>query len=99
MTLVIDAGPDNMGSFESFGKKPPVDVPGRLACLGQRRLLYLMNNMFSGLTGHRVDQSFRLFAVKFPALEVLDGPMRKQESRTKETACDQLESEPMELAK
>jgi len=99
MTLVIDAGLDNMGSFESFGKKTPVDMPGRLACLGQGRLLYSGIHMFSGLTGHRVDQSFRFFAVKFPALEALNGPMQKQESRTTETACDQLASEPMELAK
>lgn len=51
------------------------DMPSLLAYLDQRRLLFSVNHVFSGLTGSRTDADFEEFSARFPAVEVLNGQM------------------------
>lgn len=67
------------------------DMPRLLAYLEQERLLYSINHMFSGLTGRRVEEDFRLFAERFPAMEVLNGAMPARSNRAATKACDSLQ--------
>lgn len=51
------------------------DMPSLLAYLDQRRLLFSVNHVFSGLTGSRTEADFEEFATRFPAVETLNGQM------------------------
>ncbi len=51
------------------------DMPSLLAYLEQRRLLFSVNHVFSGLTGARTDADFEEFASRFPAVETMNGQM------------------------
>jgi predicted metal-dependent phosphoesterase TrpH len=50
------------------------DLPRLLAYLRERRLLFSVNHVFSGLTGKRTAADFEEFA-QFPAVETLNGQM------------------------
>lgn len=50
------------------------DLPRLIAYLHQRRLLFSVNHVFSGLTGRRTAADFEEFAA-FPAIETLNGQM------------------------
>jgi predicted metal-dependent phosphoesterase TrpH len=49
------------------------DVPALAAYLGEQRILFSINHVFSGLTGRRTALDFRLFEDLFPAMETLNG--------------------------
>jgi predicted metal-dependent phosphoesterase TrpH len=51
------------------------DLPALTAYLNERRLLYSVNHIFSGLTGRRVESDYDDFAARFPAVEILNGQM------------------------
>ena len=51
------------------------DLPRLIAYLHEKRLLFSINHVFSSLTGPRTDADFEDFAVKFPAVEILNGQM------------------------
>jgi predicted metal-dependent phosphoesterase TrpH len=51
------------------------DMASLLAYLDERRLLFSVNHVFSGLTGARSDADFDEFAARFPAVETLNGQM------------------------
>ncbi|MBZ5603255.1 MAG: hypothetical protein LAO79_13215 [Acidobacteriia bacterium] len=51
------------------------DMASLLAYLDERRLLFSVNHVFSGLTGSRTDADFEEFASRFPAVETLNGQM------------------------
>jgi predicted metal-dependent phosphoesterase TrpH len=51
------------------------DLPALTAYLNERRLLFSVNHVFSGLTGRRTESDFDDFAARFPAVEVLNGQM------------------------
>jgi predicted metal-dependent phosphoesterase TrpH len=50
------------------------DLPRLIAYLRERRLLFSINHVFSGLTGKRTAADFEEFAL-FPAIETLNGQM------------------------
>ena len=51
------------------------DLPALTAYLNERRLLFSVNHVFSGLTGRRTESDFDDFAAGFPAVEILNGQM------------------------
>jgi predicted metal-dependent phosphoesterase TrpH len=51
------------------------DLPALIAYLDERRLLFSVNHVFSGLTGRRTESDFDDFAACFPAVEILNGQM------------------------
>ncbi|HTD43278.1 MAG TPA: PHP-associated domain-containing protein [Bryobacteraceae bacterium] len=51
------------------------DLPALIAYLYERRLLFSVNHVFSGLTGRRTESDFDDFAASFPAVEILNGQM------------------------
>jgi predicted metal-dependent phosphoesterase TrpH len=51
------------------------DLPRLIAYLHEKRLLFSINHVFSSLTGPRTEADFEDFAVKFPAVETLNGQM------------------------
>ncbi len=51
------------------------DLPALLACLRERRLLFSVNHVFSGLTGRRDMADFDWFESAFPAIEARNGMM------------------------
>jgi predicted metal-dependent phosphoesterase TrpH len=51
------------------------DLPALTAYLNERRLLFSVNHVFSGLTGRRTESDFDDFAASFPAVEILNGQM------------------------
>jgi predicted metal-dependent phosphoesterase TrpH len=51
------------------------DFPSFLAYCGEQRLLFSVNHVFSGLTGRRTVEDFEEFALRFPAVETLNGAM------------------------
>jgi predicted metal-dependent phosphoesterase TrpH len=51
------------------------ELPRLIAYLNQRRLLFSINHVFSGLTGPRTDADFEDFSQNFPAVETLNGRM------------------------
>ena len=51
------------------------DLPSLLAYLDERRLLFSVHHVFSGLTGSRSEADFDEFAARFPAVETLNGQM------------------------
>jgi predicted metal-dependent phosphoesterase TrpH len=51
------------------------DLPALTAYLNERRLLFSVNHIFSGLTGRRTESDFDDFAARFPAVEILNGQM------------------------
>jgi predicted metal-dependent phosphoesterase TrpH len=51
------------------------DFRAFLAYLRERRLLFSVNHVFSGLTGPRTPEDFEEFAEAFPAVETLNGHM------------------------
>lgn len=51
------------------------DLPALTAYLDERRLLFSVNHIFSGLTGRRTESDFDDFAAGFPAVEILNGQM------------------------
>jgi predicted metal-dependent phosphoesterase TrpH len=51
------------------------DLPAFTAYLDERRLLFSVNHIFSGLTGRRTESDFDDFAAGFPAVEILNGQM------------------------
>jgi len=51
------------------------DMPRLIAYLNERRLLFSINHVFSGLTGPRTAEDFEDFATKFPAVETRNGQM------------------------
>jgi len=57
------------------------DLPRLCAFLHQRRLLFSINHVFSGLTGPRTEADFEDFAVNFPAVETLNGQMLEVANR------------------
>src|SRR5580700_11440188 len=57
------------------------DMAALLAYLGEQRLLFSVNHVFSGLTGPRKDSDFDEFANRFPAVETLNGQMLSAANR------------------
>ena len=57
------------------------DAASLLAYLDDRRLLFSVNHVFSGLTGPRSDADFEEFASRFPAVETLNGQMLARANR------------------
>ena len=57
------------------------DLPRLIAYLNQRRLLFSINHVFSGLTGRRTEADFEDFAEQFPAVETLNGQMLQAANR------------------
>jgi predicted metal-dependent phosphoesterase TrpH len=51
------------------------DLPALLVYLGEQRLFFSANHVFSGLTGRRTVEDFDSFAQHFPGLETLNGCM------------------------
>jgi predicted metal-dependent phosphoesterase TrpH len=51
------------------------DLPRLISYLNQRRLLFSINHVFSGLTGPRTEPDFEDFSKNFPAVETLNGQM------------------------
>lgn len=51
------------------------DLPRLIAYLGEQRLFYSANHIFSGLTGRRALEDFQCFETMFPAIETLNGHM------------------------
>jgi predicted metal-dependent phosphoesterase TrpH len=51
------------------------DFPSLMAYLRERRLLFSVNHVFSGLTGARTAADFEEFGEAFPAIETLNGHM------------------------
>jgi predicted metal-dependent phosphoesterase TrpH len=51
------------------------DLPRLIAYLHEKRMLFSINHVFSSLTGPRNQADFEDFAVKFPAVETLNGQM------------------------
>ncbi len=51
------------------------DLPSLSAYLGEQRLFFTINHVYSGLTGRRTEADFRLFARLFPGMEVLNGQL------------------------
>ena len=54
------------------------DFPAFLAYCDEQRLLFSVNHVFSGLTGHRTNEDFEEFALRFPAVETRNGAMLAQ---------------------
>jgi predicted metal-dependent phosphoesterase TrpH len=57
------------------------DFPSLIAYLRERRLLFSVNHVFSGLTGARTAGDFDEFAGAFPAVETLNGHMLSAANR------------------
>ncbi|MGA3189481.1 MAG: PHP-associated domain-containing protein [Bryobacteraceae bacterium] len=51
------------------------DLPRLIAYLNEKRLLFSINHVFSGLTGPRTEADFEDFAKNFPAVETHNGQM------------------------
>ena len=49
------------------------DLPALIAYLGEQRLFFTINHVYSSLTGARTESDFALFARHFPGIEVLNG--------------------------
>lgn len=49
------------------------DLPALVAYLGEQKLFFTINHVYSSLTGRRTDDDFKLFARHFPGMEVLNG--------------------------
>jgi len=49
------------------------DLPALIAYLGEQKLFFTINHVYSSLTGRRTDDDFALFARHFPGMEVLNG--------------------------
>jgi predicted metal-dependent phosphoesterase TrpH len=57
------------------------DLPRLVAYLQERRLLFSINHVFSGLTGARVEADFEDFSRDFPAVETRNGQMLEAANR------------------
>ncbi len=57
------------------------DLPRLVAYLREKRLLFSINHLFSGLTGPRTDADFEYFAKNFPAMETRNGQMLETANR------------------
>lgn len=66
------------------------DFPSFLAYLRERRLLFSVNHVFSGLTGSRTAADFEEFAEAFPAVETLNGHMRPLANRYAQAWADSM---------
>ena len=51
------------------------DLISLIAYLGEQRLFFSINHVFSSLTGPRTDSDFALFETRFPGIETLNGQM------------------------
>jgi predicted metal-dependent phosphoesterase TrpH len=49
------------------------DVPSLAAYLGEQKILFSINHVFSSLTGRRTERDFEMFEDLFPAMETLNG--------------------------
>jgi predicted metal-dependent phosphoesterase TrpH len=49
------------------------DLPALIAYLGEQRLFFTINHVYSSLTGARTEADFALFARYFPGVEALNG--------------------------
>jgi predicted metal-dependent phosphoesterase TrpH len=57
------------------------DLPRLIAWLHEKRLLFSINHVFSGLTGPRTEADFEQFASRFPAVETRNGQMLEAANR------------------
>lgn len=64
------------------------DLPSLTAYLHERRLLFSVNHIFSGLTGQRTESDFDDFAARFPAVEILNGQMLAAANRYAEAFAE-----------
>ncbi len=63
------------------------DIGCLLAYLSERSILFSVNHLFSGLTGRRAEEDFVWFHAHFPAYEIKNGQMpREQNLRSQEVA-------------
>jgi predicted metal-dependent phosphoesterase TrpH len=60
------------------------DVPSLAAYLGEQRLFFSINHVFSSLTGRRTDFDFQLFDDEFPAIETRNGHIPEANNRLAE---------------
>ena len=67
------------------------DLPRLLAYLGEQRLFFSVNHLFSGLTGRRALDDFDWFESLFPAFETRNGHMMPGHNRSAENAARRLE--------
>ncbi|HTQ87402.1 MAG TPA: PHP domain-containing protein [Candidatus Solibacter sp.] len=66
------------------------DLPSLLAYLGEQRLFFSVNHLFSGLTGCREEEDFDWFESMFPAYETRNGQMLPGHNRFAEDAARRL---------
>jgi predicted metal-dependent phosphoesterase TrpH len=66
------------------------DLPALLAYLGEQRLFFSVNHLFSGLTGRRADEDFDWFESMFPAYETRNGQMMPGHNQSAEAAARRL---------
>jgi hypothetical protein len=71
------------------------DLPRLIAFLNEKRLLFSINHVFSGLTGPRTDADFEDFATKFPAVETRNGQMLESANRHAEAFAERHGRIPM----
>jgi predicted metal-dependent phosphoesterase TrpH len=66
------------------------DLPSLLAYLGEQRLFFSINHLFSGLTGRRASEDFDWFESLFPAYETRNGQMLAGHNRSAEEMARRL---------
>jgi predicted metal-dependent phosphoesterase TrpH len=66
------------------------DFIALLMYLTERKLLFSVNHVFSGLTGSRVEEDFNWFASYVPALETRNGQMRPKANSSAERLATRL---------
>jgi len=66
------------------------DLPALLAYLGEQRLFFSVNHLFSGLTGRRADEDFDWFESMFPAYETRNGHMMSGHNHSAEAVARRL---------
>jgi predicted metal-dependent phosphoesterase TrpH len=66
------------------------DLPSLLAYLGEQRLFFSVNHLFSGLTGRRAIEDFDWFESLFPAYETRNGHMLPGHNRSAEEVAQRL---------
>lgn len=57
------------------------DLPALCAYLGEQRLFFTINHVYSSLTGRRTERDFALFARHFPGMEALNGQIPELNNR------------------
>jgi len=82
VTCVLPSGTEMHLGVYDISERDHVEIQRRrgdfealAAWLGERRLLFSANHVFSGLTGRRVMEDFELFEAAFPTLETRNGHM------------------------